>query len=767
MKKLLILTVMFLFSVASIAKDIKGRVVDDSGNPLEFVNVLLMKDSSFVAGVISDGDGRFNFSSGTGDATKLKLSFIGYETQLLNITANGDMGTVKMMPASTELKGIVVKGIASSTHLKGNTLITNVENGILAHAGTAKDVLAKVPMLIDNGGNIEVFGKGSPLIYINDRRINDPQELTQLLSDNIHDVKVITNPGASFSADAKAVVRIRTKRPQDDGWSGSFRSANSVQHYFKSANTADLKYRSGGLEVFTNWTYNAGKNWENKTTDITTKAVDLWQQHLATRLAKHYNGLLGKAGFSWMINKNHSIGGYYQDEYSKIKNISDLNSNVFNNGTFYDTWTTSAENTIRNNPRHAANIYYNGQFNKLSIDFNADYLWNKTEQNSSNNEISKMRNNQQVTTCSDNKSDMLAEKLMLTYPILKGVVKSGEEYVSSKTNNHFFTEYSDLDNASSNVREKNTAVFVEVMQQLGKFNLGAGLRYEHVNYEYFEGNNSKFNLSKSYDNIFSSLNVSTILGKVQMSLSYSGRVERPSYSNLNANVSYVNRMTYESGNPRLQPTKIHSIEYITMWKKFFAQVSYAYFDNPIVSTTKPYNEDGRITILTSENFTKKHFLQAFIGGQFQAGAWQPRVNAGILKQWFSMPVDGNNISLNKPIAILQWQNAIHLPFDTWFNIDCQWMSSGNDRNIYVTSSSYINTKLYKDFFKKRLSFTLEARDIFNTSRQNVNLYNNAVTIFQKDFSDMRCVTFTIQYNFNMTRDRYRGTGAGNSEKRRF
>ena len=57
-----------------------------------------------------------------------------------------------------------------------------------------------------------------------------------------------------------------------------------------------------------------------------------------------------------------------------------------------------------------------------------------------------------------------------------------------------------------------------------------------------------------------------------------------------------------------------------MWKKFFAQVSYAYFDNPIVSTTKPYNEDGRITILTSENFTKKHFLQAFIGGQFQAGA---------------------------------------------------------------------------------------------------------------------------------------------------
>ena len=61
----------------------------------------------------------------------------------------------------------------------------------------------------------------------------------------------------------------------------------------------------------------------------------------------------------------------------------------------------------------------------------------------------------------------------------------------------------------------------------------------------------------------------------------------------------------------------------------------------------------------------------------------------------------------------------------------------------------------------------EARDIFNGSRQDVTLYNNAVTMFQKNFSDMRCVMFTLQYNFNVTHDRYRGTGAGNAEKKRF
>ena len=140
---------------------------------------------------------------------------------------------------------------------------------------------------------------------------------------------------------------------------------------------------------------------------------------------------------------------------------------------------------------------------------------------------------------------------------------------------------------------------------------------------------------------------------------------------------------------------------------------------------------------------------------------------GMFAQRFDIVVNGKDKSMNKPIGILQWQNAIHLPMDIWLNIDCQWTTSGNDRNIYISNFSYINAKLYKDFCEKKLSLTLEARDIFNGSRQNITLHNNAVTMSQKNLSDMRCVTFTLQYNFNATRERYRGTGAGNMEKKRF
>jgi hypothetical protein len=80
---------------------------------------------------------------------------------------------------------------------------------------------------------------------------------------------------------------------------------------------------------------------------------------------------------------------------------------------------------------------------------------------------------------------------------------------------------------------------------------------------------------------------------------------------------------------------------------------------------------------------------------------------------------------------------------------------------------YVNAKIYKGFFDNAFSVTLEAKDLFNTSRNEAVLYNDAVQIAQKNFTPGRSVMLTLQYRFNTTRDRYRGTGAGNSEKSRF
>lgn len=117
--------------------------------------------------------------------------------------------------------------------------------------------------------------------------------------------------------------------------------------------------------------------------------------------------------------------------------------------------------------------------------------------------------------------------------------------------------------------------------------------------------------------------------------------------------------------------------------------------------------------------------------------------------------------------MVQWQNAIHLPYDIWLNVDMAWESAGNDRNMYRKSCSYLNAKLYKAFCNNSFSVSAEANDLFNKR-------NYGVTTFSKDITRYVCVTdlsrsfyLTLQYTINSSRDRYKGRGAGTNEKSRL
>ncbi len=186
-----------------------------------------------------------------------------------------------------------------------------------------------------------------------------------------------------------------------------------------------------------------------------------------------------------------------------------------------------------------------------------------------------------------------------------------------------------------------------------------------------------------------------------------------------------------------------------------------------MNTTRPYGDDSEIKLITMDNLPKIQGLQAFVGAQFKIGVWQPKVNVGIMKQWLTINCSNGHKKLDNPIGLVQFQNAIHLPYDIWLNVDMQWLSAGNDDNTYQESSSYLNAKLYKAFFNSRFSITLEANYIFNKSNRDVTLLNKDVTIYKLNTTNNRTLMLTLQYAFNSSRDRYRGQGAGTNEMNRF
>ena len=396
-----------------------------------------------------------------------------------------------------------------------------------------------------------------------------------------------------------------------------------------------------------------------------------------------------------------------------------------------------------------------------------DYMWRKKRKTSDQEETNENQQQKMVASTSIGHSRMFAEKLVLSYPLWKGQIEVGNEYIASQMLNDFHINMATIGNSNTKSDEKNMAGFFSIGQQLGKIAVEAGLRYEHVTFKYTENGQLKEDQSKTYNNVFPSLSISTEIGKTQWALSYTSKTQRPSYEDLDGTVTYVNRLLLGSGNPYLSPVKIHSVELMGAWKQFLAKVSYDYKKDAIINISKPYGENGEMKYLTLENAPKTQELQAFLGAQFHIGIWQPKVNAGIIKQWFSGEYLGEHRSFGNPLGIVQFQNAIHLPGDIWMNIDMEWNSRGNKENMQLSSSSSLNAKLYKAFCKNRFSVTLEANDIFNKSNRDILFYNKDVTLWQSSTSDSRSLYLTLQYNFNTSRSRYKGQGAGNEELNRF
>ncbi len=122
---------------------------------------MLYRDSAYVTGSVTDPNGVFSIDAEINGNLTCKVSFVGYETYVATVPPSGNMGIIRLAPSTVQLGEIVVKATRPSTIMKGNALVTEIEGSSLAIAGTANDVLARVPMVVDNGGTLEVFGKGA------------------------------------------------------------------------------------------------------------------------------------------------------------------------------------------------------------------------------------------------------------------------------------------------------------------------------------------------------------------------------------------------------------------------------------------------------------------------------------------------------------------------------------------------------------------------------------------------------------------------------
>ena len=438
MKHFLLLAA-FLTAVSVDAQQLKGRVADAQGESVAFANVVLLQaDSTFVSGNVSDEAGYFSLDL-TGNPALLKVSYIGYQDTFVSLTGKTDLGTVQLREAATALGEVVVRGTIPVTRLKGDALVTSVENSVLAKVGSANDVLAKVPGVLKKGKDFEVFGKGAPLIYINGREVRNPQELEQLDSDEIRSVEVIRNPGARYDATVNAVIRIRTVRRQGDGFGVDLRSS-----YYQSSENADwldqldLNYRHNDLDLFATVNYSLYHIYATSDMTQQNSVGELWEQRNLATWDNEWESIQGTFGFNYLLHENHSFGMRYdllgRPRYTK-RTIWE--NEVQRNGAFYDRIHSDGLEDANYNPEHTLNAYYNGKAGEWGIDFNADYYRMKQDILTSTTEESQEEENRLVQATNPVENQLAAAKLVFSHPLWGGEVSFGSEYTyTTRTDNY-------------------------------------------------------------------------------------------------------------------------------------------------------------------------------------------------------------------------------------------------------------------------------------------------------------------------------------------
>ena len=755
-------------------RHLRGTIIDEQGQPVAYANVYLLhpSDSTVIGGGVSNEAGYFVVPFDT-EPVLARISFVGYKT-IYRQCDKENIGTIRMRPDNYTLNGVVVQGERPKVVLQGNSLLMNVEGTVMERMGTAEDVLTRVPMIAKRGEGYEILGMGAPLIYLNNRKLTDLTELKNVQSDMIRSVEVIQNPGARYDATVNAVIVIRTKRVAGEGLGVELTSWSREGRGYANNERINLTYRTGGLELFANLFGAYNKRWSRGEFEQTVFADTLWtitnRQH-ATARNPYFEG---RFGFNYQINDNHSFGGFYQNTYDYVKTTSEYDDDLQADGVPYDHLQNSSVKRDKNAPIHQINLYYTGKVGQFSIDFNADYISRKQQSRNQQQELSTEYEDRDVNTESLTRSKMFAEKLFVTHPLWKGQIEIGEEYTNTRWRSRFDNQEGYIANSNNEQHESNIAPFLELRQRLGRFQLSAGLRYEHVESEYFVSGQRRDEQCRIYDDFFPSASVSTSAKNLQLSFSYAKRTSRPAYWLLSSDVIYENRLNQQTGNPYLRPIKYHNMNMMVMWKWLYLMTNYSHCIDPIIYTVESMEQDSKVNLVTHKNYDHADWLTITLGAQknIKLGdgiTWTPQYNVSLMKPWLTTTFLDEKKNFNHPMLSLQLGNIVTLPHKWLLQADFNVHTHGNTgSNIWVDCTNpMLSFSVSKDFFKSRLNVKLTGNDLFNGGINYVMLYSNRMMFQKMEDNDSRCIQLSLRYRFNVTPSKYKGTGAGNAEKNRL
>lgn len=722
----------------SIHYNISGSILDVIDKPIEIGTVIIMakKDSSLLTGN-SFMDGYFRINGLKEKEFLLKISSLGFKDTILIITHNSEDSLLKIEPIRLTNNNMLTEiSVVAKTPLfenDGEKLKVNVENTGLSSSGSVLDILRKTPgVMVSGTDNVSVFGKGAALIYLDGQLITSPDILNSIPSFEIKSIEIIKNPSSKYDAAGRAVINIVTRKRSLLGYNGNIYEILRYSKYLISYSGFNFNYKRKKYSLNFSYSNRQGTIWSSDDYIRTSQknnstTIKMTNDIFETRKLKNVHFL--KFGYNYVIDSTTNIGMQYIGSYdSKIVNTNNQNEITGNNAFLYSLKTNSNGNPITLN--QSINANYSKKFDTLGTElYGALQYAGFDSHNPTSIVVTSMDNMNSFITEKRNRNKSKIDIYTLQQDFTKVFSKrfniSGgiKDSYTSNTSEIKFDNYStgewvpDTSYYNGFIYKENIlAGYGELRFKKNKITARAGLRGEQT---YADGFSKKRNhqiILRNYFNLFPNAYLSYEISKdFATSLTYTKRIQRQSFQDMDPFINYIDSLSSFRGNPSLRPEYTQSIEGSLIYmKEASLTFGYSRTKDAINLVVEKLNSTSDAFIASTKNLTRSEFYNVGITIPYQLEWWTTSNYFGYSFNTYSY--NSGTTQINNSIQQFNLYFYDEFRFKKLFSLEVTYnYNSPNVDGIFITKPiSMLSATLKKSFFHDKLICRFMANDILKS-----------------------------------------------------